>query len=233
MDTPELVCEKRPTRPKGQLTALRREGRIPGVLYGPKGTSVPVAVDAAELRSGMAGTSRQRLIRLKSAAPELNERHIILKEIQRAPVSGKIVHVDFYEVDMSKPLRLSVPLKFTGRAVGIIDGGILQPLVREVEVECPPLEIPEFIDVDVTPLGIHDVIHISALKFPGNVKPIYDSDFAVVSVLPPTVAEAPVAAAAPEVTAEGAPVEGAAAPAAGAAAPAAAGAAPAAAPAKQ
>ena len=233
MDTPELVCEKRATRPKGQLTELRQKGRIPGVMYGAKGTSVPVAVDAAELRSGMAGTSRQRLIRLKSAAPELNERHIILKEIQRAPVSGKIIHVDFYEVDMSKPLRLSVPLKFTGRAAGIIDGGILQPLVREVEVECPPLEIPEFIDVDVTPLGIHDVIHISALKFSGNVKPLYDSDFAVVSVLPPTVAEAPVAAAAPEVTAEGAPVEGAAAPAAGGAAPAAAGSAPAAAPAKQ
>ncbi|HTW89786.1 MAG TPA: 50S ribosomal protein L25 [Candidatus Binataceae bacterium] len=233
MDTPELVCEKRATRPKGQLTELRQKGRIPGVMYGAKGTSVPVAVDAAELRSGMAGTSRQRLIRLKSAAPELNERHIILKEIQRAPVSGKIIHVDFYEVDMSKPLRLSVPLKFTGRAAGIIDGGILQPLVREVEVECPPLEIPEFIDVDVTPLGIHDVIHISALKFSGNVKPLYDSDLAVVSVLPPTVAEAPVAAAAPEVTAEGAPVEGAAAPAAGGAAPAAAGSAPAAAPAKQ
>jgi large subunit ribosomal protein L25 len=232
METPELVCEKRPTRPKGQLTALRREGRIPGVLYGAKGNPVPVAVDATELRNGMAGTSRQRLIRLKSTAPELNQRHIILKEIQRAPVSGKIIHVDFYEVDMSKSLRLSVPLKFTGRAAGIVEGGILQPLVREVEVECPPLEIPEFIDVDVTPLGIHDVIHISALNFPGNVKPIYDSDFAVVSVLPPTVAEAPVAAAAPEVTAEGAPAEGAAAPAA-AGATAAAGTAPTATPAKQ
>ncbi len=226
METPELACEKRPTRPKGQLTELRRQGRIPGVLYGPKGNSVPLAVDATELRSGMAGTSRQRLIRLKSNAPELNDRHIILKDIQRAPVSGKIVHVDFYEVDMSKALRLSVPLKFAGRAAGIVEGGILQPLVREVEVECSPLEIPEFIEVDVAPLGIHDVIHVSALKFPGNVKPIYDSDYAVVSVLPPTVAEAPVAAAAPEVTPEGAPAEGAAAPAA-AGAPVAAPAAPA------
>jgi large subunit ribosomal protein L25 len=228
METPELACEKRSTRPKGTLNALRREGRIPGVLYGPKGDSTPVAVDAAALRAGMAGTSRQRLIKLKSSAPELNERHIILKEIQRAPVSGQIVHVDFYEVDMSKALRLSVPLKFVGRAAGIVDGGILQPLVREVDVECPPLEIPQFIEVDVTPLGIHDVIHISTLNFPGNVKPLYDSDYAVVSVLPPTVAEAPVAAAAPEAAAEGAAAEGGA-PAAGA--PAAAGATPAAAPA--
>jgi len=223
METPELICEKRPTRPKGTLNALRRQGRIPGVLYGSKGNSTPLAVDAVALRNGMHGTSRQRLIRLKSSAPELDERHIILKEIQRAPVSGQILHVDFYEVDMSKPLRLSVPLKFTGRAAGIVDGGILQPLVREVEVECPPLEIPESIEVDVTPLGIHDVIHVSALVFPGNVKPIYDNDYAVVSVLPPTVAEAPVAAAAAaEVAPEGAPAEGAAAAAApGATAPAA------------
>ncbi|HUY20456.1 MAG TPA: 50S ribosomal protein L25 [Candidatus Binataceae bacterium] len=227
METPELACEKRSTRPKGQINALRRAGRIPGVLYGPKGDSMPVAVDAIALRAGISGTSRQRLIRLKSSAPELDQRHIILKEIQRAPVSGQIVHVDFYEVDMSKALRLSVPLKFTGRAAGIIDGGILQPLVREVDVECPPLEIPQFIEVDVTPLGIHDVIHISTLKFPGNVKPLYDSDYAVVSVLPPTVAEAPVAAAAPEAAAEGAAAEGGAA----AGAPAAAGATPAAAPA--
>src|SRR5215472_2537497 len=123
METPELVCERRATRPKGTLNTLRREGRIPGVLYGPKGTSTPVAVDASELRNEMHGTSRQRLLKLKSSTPELNERHIILKEIQRAPVSGNILHVDFYEVDMSKPLRLSVPLKFTGRAAGIVDGG--------------------------------------------------------------------------------------------------------------
>ncbi|SRR5579875_651394 len=227
METPELICEMRPTRPKGTLKALRRQGRIPGVVYGAKGNSTPVAVDATELRNGMHGTSRQRLIRLKSNAPELNDRHIILKDIQRAPVSGQILHVDFYEVDMSKPLRLSVPLKFTGRAAGIVDGGILQPLVREVEVECPPLEIPESIEVDVTPLRIHDVIHVSDLKFSGNVKPIYDSDYAVVSVLPPTVAEAPVAAAAAEAAPEGAPAEGAAAPAAPAAgAQPAAGAAP-------
>ncbi|MBF6571416.1 MAG: 50S ribosomal protein L25 [Candidatus Binataceae bacterium] len=221
METPELTCETRSPGRKSQVRALRRQGHVPGVLYGPKGNSVPLTVDAGELKTDMAGTSRQRLIRLKSNSPELNARHIIFKDIQRKPVSGKILHVDFYEVDMSKPLRLSVPLRFIGRAAGIIEGGILQPLVREVEVECPPLEIPEFVDIDVTPLGIHDVIHVSNVKFPGNVKPIFDSDYAVVSVLPPTIeVVAPVAA---EAAVEGAPAEGAAAPAGGAAAPAAAG----------
>ena len=143
-------------------------------------------------------------MRLKSSSPELNDRHVIVKEIQRAPVSGNFVHADLYEVDLTQPLRVSVPLRFTGKAHGVAEGGILQPLVREVEVECLPLEIPDVVEVDVSALDIHDVIHISAMTFPGNLKPIFDTDYPVVTVLPPTVAEAPVAAAA-----EAAPVEGA------------------------
>ena len=150
--------------------------------------------------------------------------------MQRAPLTGAITHADFYEVDLKTALRVAVALKFVGKPKGVGEGGILQPLIRQVEVECLPLEIPEFIEVDVTELDIHDVIHISAIKFPGNIKPVFDTDEAVVSVLPPTVEAAPVAAAeaavegaAPEAGAEGAPAA-AAAPAEGgkeAAAPAA------------
>jgi large subunit ribosomal protein L25 len=212
METLELSCEKREAGRTARARAVRRAGRVPAVLYGPTREPIAVAVGAADLIGSMAGTSRQRLIRLKSSTPELDNRHIVFKEIQRAPVSGQIVHVDFYEVDLSRPLRISIPLHFVGRAAGVADGGILQPLVREVEVECPPLEIPENIEIDVSALGIHDVIHISHVQFAPNVKPIYDSDYAVVSVLPPTVAEAPVAAAAPvEGAAEAGAAEGGAA----------------------
>ena len=237
METVELECEKRNGGTKGDIRALRRDGRVPGVMYGPKRESTPVTVSAAELRARVSAASRQRLIKIKSSAADLNERHVIIKQIQRAPVSGDILHADFYEVDLKQRIRVGVALKFTGRAKGVADGGILQPLVRQVEVECLPLEIPESIEVDVAELGIHDVIHVSALKVAGNYKPIFDQDFAIVSVLPPTVEEAPTPAAAVAeegAPVEGAPAEGAAAPAAGAAAPAegkegAAGAAPAAA----
>jgi large subunit ribosomal protein L25 len=208
METIELVCEKRDAGRTSRARALRRSGRVPAILYGPTRQPVPVAVGGVDLATSMSGSSRQRLIRLKSAAPELDNRHIIFKDIQRDPTSGKIIHVDFYEVDLNRPLRVSVPLHFVGRAAGVAEGGILQPLVREVEVECPPLEIPETVEVDVSALGIHDVIHVSQVKFPTGVKPIYDSDYAVVSVLPPTVAEAAAPAAvteaAPEAAAEGA-----------------------------
>jgi large subunit ribosomal protein L25 len=217
METVELTAEIRETRPKSRLSRLRREGHIPAVLYGPKTKATAMAISGVELRSRVSGSARQRLMRLKSSSSELNERHVIVKDIQRAPVSGNFVHADFYEVDLTRPLRVSVPLRFVGKAHGVAEGGILQPLVREVEVECLPLEIPDAIEVDVSALDIHDVIHISAMTFPGNLKPIYDTDYPVVTVLPPTVAEAPVAAAAEVAPVEGAEgAEGAAAPAAAA-----------------
>jgi large subunit ribosomal protein L25 len=155
-----------------------------------------------------------RIMKLKSSASELDGKHVLLKDIQRAPVSREILHADLYEVDLNRPIRVNVGLRFVGKPAGVADGGILQPLVREVEVECLPMEIPEFFEVDVSALGIHDVIHVSAMKFTGNVKPIFDTDYAIVSVLPPTVEAAPVVAAAAEAVpgAEGAaPAEGAAA----------------------
>jgi large subunit ribosomal protein L25 len=213
METVELACEKRDLKPKRAVNRIRREGRVPAVIYGNKSEATAVAVPGIDLLTRVRTAAKQRLIKLKSAAPELDGKHVILKDIQRTPVGGKILHVDFYEVDLAKTLRVAVPLLFTGRAVGVADGGILQPLEREVEVECLPLEIPEAIEVDVSALGIHDVMHISSLIFASNVRPIFDSDYPVVTVLPPTVTEAPVAAAAA--------AEGAAAPAEGAAATAA------------
>jgi large subunit ribosomal protein L25 len=208
METVDLACEKREVRPKGLVNRLRRQGRVPGILYGNLSAATPVAIAAVELNARVSAAARQRLIRLKSASAELDGKHVILKQVQRTPVKGEILHVDFLEVDLNKALRVNVPLRFTGRPAGAIDGGILQPLEREVMVECLPLEIPASVDVDVSPLGIHEVLHVSALKFTGNVRPIFDTDFPIVTVLPPTVAEAPTPAeAAPEAAA---PAEGAA-----------------------
>lgn len=215
METVDLACDKRAVRPKGLINRIRREGRVPAVIYGNHGLAVAVAVGGVELKARVSTASRQRIMRLKSGSPDLNDKHVILKEIQRTPVGGDILHADFYEIDLTKPLRVPVPFRFVGRAAGIADGGILSPLERQVEIECLPLEIPEAIEVDVTALKIHDVLHVSTLQFPANIRPIFDTDYPVVTVTPPTVAEvaAPVAAAA-----EGAAVEGATAEAGAAAA---------------
>ncbi len=207
METGELACEIREAR-KGRARALRRAGRVPAVLYGPTTAPMTLAIDRLELKARVLAAAHVRIIKLKSKTAELDGRHVIFKELQRAPVSGEILHADLYEVDLNRAIRVQVALKFVGKAKGIANGGILAPLERSVEVECLPLEIPDAVEVDVTEVDIHDVIHVSSLKFAGNVKPMFDTDFPIVTVLPPTVAEAPVVAAAAEVL-EGAPVEGA------------------------
>jgi large subunit ribosomal protein L25 len=223
METGELSCEKRATRPKGQNSALRRQGRVPAILYGPTTAPTALAIDRLELKARVSAAAHTRIIKLKSSTAELDGKHVIFKAVQRAPVSGEILHADLYEVDLNRPIRVEVAFKFTGKPVGVANGGILAPLQRTATLECLPLEIPDSIEVDVTEIDIHDVIHISSVKFVGKVKPIFDTDYPVVTVLPPTVAEVAVVAA-PEAV-EGAVVEGAPAAEGAAAAPAAEGAA--------
>ena len=221
METGELACEKRATRPKGQNNALRRNGRVPAILYGPTTAPMPLAIDRLELKARISAAAHTRIVKLKSSTAEIDGRYVIFKDVQRAPVSGEILHADLYEVDLNRPIRVEVALKFTGKAKGLANGGILAPLERTATVECLPLEIPDSIEVDVSGVDIHEVIHVSAVKFPDKVKPIFDTDYPVVTVLPPTVEEVVVAAAAEAVegaVVEGAPAEGAAAaPAEGAA----------------
>jgi large subunit ribosomal protein L25 len=110
---------------------------------------------------------------------------------------------------MAASIRVPVPLHFTGKPEGVVLGGILQPVRREIEVECLPTDIPEFIEVDVTPLSIHDALHVSDVVLPNGVVAIYDTDFAIVTVVAPTVEEAAPAAEAEAaaVPAEGEPVK--------------------------
>jgi large subunit ribosomal protein L25 len=223
METGELSCEKRATRPKGRNNELRRQGRVPAILYGPTTAPTALAIDRLELKAKVSAAAHTRIIKLKSSTAELDGKHVIFKDVQRAPVSGEILHADLYEVDLNRPIRVEVAFKFTGKPVGVANGGILAPLQRTATLECLPLEIPDSIEVDVTNIDIHDVIHISSVNFVGKVKPIFDTDYPVVTVLPPTVAEVAVVAA-PEAV-EGAPVEGAPAAEGAAAAPAAEGAA--------
>ena len=98
---------------------------------------------------------------------------------------------------MTARIQVHVPLHFIGKAFGVTRGGILQPNVREIEVECLPLDIPQFFDVDVSALDIGDSVHVEDLQMPGGVTAVSESDLALVSVVTPTVEEEPTPAAAP------------------------------------
>lgn len=209
MEIVALKVQKRSTAGKGPARRLRAGGRIPGVFYGPnQKQALPLELEQKEFARKLGGLEGAHLIQFDSDTPELRQRMVLLREVQSHPVSGQVLHADFFEVDLTKKLEVSVALHFQGKPVGVEEGGILQPIVREITVKCLPTEIPDFIPVDVSALGIHDSIHIADLTMPAGVEPVVETNFTLVTVLPPTVEEVKV-----EAPVEGVAVEGVAAPA--------------------
>ena len=204
METIEIQVEPREAGAKGKAKQLRREGKLPGIFYGPKAESVPLELDRKDFLSRVAGLEGSHLIRIKSSSPLLAERVALVKEMQFHPVTGEVVHADLYEVDLSARIRVKVPLHFVGKAEGVVRGGILQPVVREIEVECLPMDIPEYFDVEVSSLDIGHSLHVKDLSIPEGVTAVYESNLTLVTVVPPTVEEAPVAAEVAPVAVEGA-----------------------------
>jgi large subunit ribosomal protein L25 len=206
VETLEIRVDARDKKRKRDAKRLLREGKIPGILYGPKTPAVSLALDKREFSSRVADLEGSHLVRLKSESSALADKVALVKAMQYHPISGDVIHTDLYEVDLTAKITVNVPLHFVGKAEGVVRGGILQPIVREIEVECLPLDIPAFFDVDVSRLDIGDSVHVEELTIPEGVKAVYESNFPLVAVVPPTVEEAPAAAAAPVEGAEAAPV---------------------------
>jgi large subunit ribosomal protein L25 len=215
METVEITIERRAEQGKGASRRLRAAGRVPGILYGPKRTTTSITVAAEEFEKKVAHLEGAHLIRLMHSGgsdAELHEKMVLVRELQVHPVSGRALHADFYEVDLTERLTVEVTIHFVGKPVGVVNGGILQPILREIEIECLPTEIPDYLEVDVTALDIHDAVHASDLSLPEGVTLVGDAMRTIVTVLPPSIESKPGEAAA----------EGAAPAAAEGAAPAAA-----------
>lgn len=205
METLEIKVDPRDKKNKRDAKRLLRNGKIPAILYGPKTTAIALALDKREFSSRVADLEGSHLVRLKSQSAALADKVALVKEMQFHPISGDVIHTDLYEVDLTAKITVHVPLHFVGKAEGVVRGGILQPIVREIEVECLPLDIPAYFDVDVSRLDIGDSVHIEALTMPEGVTAVAESNLALVAVVPPTVEEAPAAAAEPVEGAEVAP----------------------------
>jgi large subunit ribosomal protein L25 len=203
LETLEIRVNAREPGSKHQARRLRREGKIPAILYGPKVQPVALELNKKDFSSRVAGLEGSHLVQLKSGSTTLADKVALVKEMQYHPISGDVIHADFYEVDLTAKIEVSVPLHFVGKGPGVVRGGILQPIVREIQVECLPLDIPQYFNVDVSALDIGDSVHIEELPMPEGVTAVYDSNFALVTVATPTVEEEPSAAAA---TAEAAAV---------------------------
>jgi large subunit ribosomal protein L25 len=186
----DLKAQVRKMTGKGPARTLRREGRIPAVLYGPKTDSMMLSIDFKEFEQIVKKVNvGSVLLNLQIQNGETLTRPAMIKELQTNPVSGAFVHVDFYEIDMLRKINVSVPVVTRGKSVGVEEGGMLQIVRREIELFCLPTAIPESIEVDISDLTIGDSIHIREIALPGDVELPEDIDFTVITVLAPKVEE--------------------------------------------
>ncbi len=181
----ELNVDKR----DGSVSArqLRRQGEIPGVFYGSGGGSVPLKVSAREFsRAGLRGHGAT-IISFTSSDESLDRGLAMVKEVQIHPVTGAPIHLDFVRVDEATPVNARVSLLYTGKAAGVIEGGMLQPIRRDLEIRALPRNLPVHIEVDVSDLNIHDSMHVEELKLPEGVEAVISENFTLVTVVPPVV----------------------------------------------
>ncbi|HET7294887.1 MAG TPA: 50S ribosomal protein L25 [Vicinamibacteria bacterium] len=207
---PEIVvaAESRNSTGKNENRRLRAQGKIPGVLYGTGKETVAVSVSPKEITAILRSASGENtLFDLDLGG---SRRKVILKEFQIEPIKHRLLHADFYEVALDKPIEVKVHVELQGTPVGVkTQGGVLDFVTRELEVLCLPTDIPERIVVDTTPLEIGKHLRVSDIKVSDKVKVLTGSDVVVVHVVAPRAEEevAPAAAEAVEAAAEGAVAE--------------------------
>jgi large subunit ribosomal protein L25 len=194
-----LQAEKREIKTKGAVKALRRSGKVPGVVYGDKGGPMTLAVDEKTLQQIIhSERGRNALITLQVAD---TSHAVLVKEIQRHAITRAIVHVDFHRVSLKQKVEAAVPIHVKGEAPGVkLGGGVLEHLVREARVRCLPTEIPAALDADVSTLQIGQAIKAKDLKVPAGVELLLDGESIIINIVSPTILEEPTVAAATEAT---------------------------------
>src|SRR5436305_4727704 len=164
-----INATNRADRGKNAARRLRRKGLVPGVVYGGKGENLSVAVDPKALQRVLRSEAGRNAI-LKLSIADHGSTNAILKNWQVDPVKESFLHADFYRIAMDVAIRVTVPIHVVGEARGVkVDAGILELVIREIEVECLPGDIPERIDVDVTDLGLNGALRVSELGSPAQV----------------------------------------------------------------
>ena len=186
-----------------QVKRLRAAGVVPGVLFGKVAGSVPVQLDAKELDQLYREAGRTSVV--KVSVGDGSATSAVIKSLTRHPLTGRVVHVDFFALDLTHEMTVDVPLSFSGEAPAIeATGGFLLTSLDHLRMKALPSDMPQQISVDLTPLvDLEAAIHVSDLPVPSNVTVLNDPDEMVARVMPPRVEEEP-----EPVVAEGEELEG-------------------------
>ncbi|MAZ67564.1 50S ribosomal protein L25 [bacterium] len=174
----ELNVVKRDEKTK--VSALREEGKIPAVFYGPKEDSTPIILDAREFVQVWNQAGGSSIVDLRGVG---EDKEILIHDVTWHPVKGTPTHVDLYCIERGKKLNVSVPLEFVGEAPAEKEGGIVVKVMHELEIEVKPRDIPQKIEVDLTLLsGLDSSITIADLNLPESIEPVQEKTEAVASV---------------------------------------------------
>jgi large subunit ribosomal protein L25 len=189
-ETTTLSAEPREPGSSRETRRLRREGRVPGVVYGGEGDSVAFQVDARELRNALAHGGAVIELQLDGGKGQ----PVVVKEEQRHPVNGRILHVDLLRVRLDRVIQATTVVELDGgeEAPGVKEGGVLEQVTREINIEALPTAIPDAIHLDVSEMNINDTLTLSSLTAPEGVTLLDDPDETVLATLtPPRVEEEP------------------------------------------
>jgi large subunit ribosomal protein L25 len=189
-----LEATARDTFGKNEARRTRRDGRVPGVLYGGGKDATPISVEPrALLKILHSDSGANTLISLKLEG--LGDTRVLVREFQLDPVTHQVLHADFYRVAMDKAIQVTIPITVKGEPKGVKQqGGILEFVRREIVVECLPADIPEHVEVDASELMLHQGIRVRDIPASPNWKAITEGESMLVHVIMPKAEEAPAAA---------------------------------------
>jgi len=173
----------------GKSSKVRQGGFVPAVVYGEKKEALSLKIERSHLIKFMHAHhgGENVVITLRIAlGKKIDERKVLISEIQKHPVHENILHVDFHEISLTERIEVSVPIEAKGESIGVkADSGVLEHVLWEVGVECLPTQIPEKIEVDITNMKIGDDIHVKDLVVPAGIEIKHDPEGLVFSVLAP------------------------------------------------
>ena len=202
-----LQAVKRGDKGKNEARRHRAAGRLPAIVYGTGNQPIPVTVEPKALsRILHSDSGANTLITLRVEGE--SDARVLVKEYQLDPITHDLLHADFYRVAMDKVIQVTVPITLKGDAKGVkLQGGIVDFVTRQIEVECLPGDIPDQIDVDITELMMNDGVRVRDLATGGKWTSITEPETLIVHLVAPRAEEAPAADAAAEVAAPGTPAE--------------------------
>jgi len=189
MKTVPLNVKERKETGSAAGRRLRKTGNVPAVLYGHGKAAKTLQVGLKELQGALHTQAGDNVLLALKIEGAKKDQTALIRDIQLDPVSEQIQHVDFHEVSLTEKIHVMVPIHAKGEAAGVKEGGILDHVHREIEVECTATTIPDRMDVNVSALNIGDAIHLKDIVFPKGVKPLEDLEEVVLVCLAPKVEE--------------------------------------------